>query len=193
MNHSHTEAIQKSLTHLLLSTYITTDSAEHLLLNAGWFLHSSEGCFSNVYRSPCGQYILRVGHSYADREDKYPFHACNAILNEDNPYFPKIYWHVQSIFRHFDEPLTLTLMEVLNPIDNPFKSYDCKLISEAVPVHSDEVIIPQQAFENNALAKALYSLGKVMEKHGLESDISLGNGNLMQRPSGEIVITDPYC
>jgi hypothetical protein len=70
----------------------------------------SGGERSDVYLSPCRQYILKINTV----EDSYPFYAYLAITQPENPYLPKVYWHASPSDK--GEIKSLTLMENLKEI-----------------------------------------------------------------------------
>ncbi|MFT7433644.1 MAG: hypothetical protein ACI9TY_001282 [Alphaproteobacteria bacterium] len=198
MEHNTIEAYQQSLTQALLQGYMPEEDIDKALAELQWEILSYSGSFSLVYRSPCKKYALRVGYKYKyGMVDCQEYHACNAIFNEGNPYFPKIYWHVHSIHRNTDEDsISLTLMEVLTELKPKDDLSDYKIIMESI-YNFEEIHLHNNVYKNIHLAKALFSISQILDE--FEIDLDIGeyqkdniNDNILRRKNGEIVITDPY-
>lgn len=185
------KSLVNTLNDMLLNHPLSEDQVDEVLFANEWRLISSNGRYSNVYKSPCEEYALRVAFSSELDEDCHHHHIQHAMADADNPYLPNIYWHKKCITNSCDVSMSLTLMEILRPMKiSANMPADYAIIVKAMPRKKPNVNIPQEAFENQKLAKTLYDMKRVMEENGLHSDIK--PDNVMMRGDSQLVITDPY-
>lgn len=153
------------------------------LISQGWEYVGVHSSFAKVFISPCQCYALRLGFR---KEDKYDYHAFNAITHQHNSYFPQVYQHVSCLNRGY----SFTLMEALYPTKRSQRSkvdQMCYILpKEGKPTWNHDMSMHL----DKDFAQAMIICYETMKTHKLLSDFK--HGNVMRRSNNELVIIDPF-
>lgn len=153
---------------------------ESILTSLG-FKFLNEGRCAKAYLSKCGKAVVRVSFRPWDR---HTHHAQNALENQDNSYFPKVYHHEQDP----NTRLTVTVLE-------PLLEHDMEQVNKVHLIQ--HYLLRDLKFD----AKTAYTMGEDFEhairtiKQGLytaNAKLDVNPEDIMQRNNGELVIIDPY-
>jgi hypothetical protein len=155
----------------LLGKYSTADEVGEGLEAMGWS-EIGRGHFGAVYLSPNGTMVAKVAEcdsAYADYVglcEQYP----------DNPFFPKVYG-----WAHTDDGGLVALMELLEPAEDDDKVDALRQLALSGS-DGDDV-------DDADMAEFLGAL-RTLDEHRLDLD---GDANIMARPNGQLVVTDPLA
>jgi hypothetical protein len=179
--------------------YSRVDHVHMVFEQNGWKSLSSDGCYSEVYISPCQQYVLKANIS----TDLYPLYAYWSISNQENPYFPNIYWHFSMVhradcYRHtYGYVLSVTLMEKLEKstaeelsedkdISKLYKVSACDYNGCLLKIQQNKVDV-----HDTLLGSFLAFVKYISSTRNIRGIDLTDSSNFMIRDGKQVVITDP--
>lgn len=168
--------------------FTLTKKSTHLKLISKEWVHlndNHEGRSALVYRSPCKKFALRVSYN---KLGTYIYHVNVAMQNQNNPYFPKVYWYTPPLNNGFN----VTLMEYLQPLTmEDTKTEVYKALITALPQGSPCLQQSPNIWSYPKMPEALLELERTLIMYDLRSDLHMNN--IMKSRNGEFVVTDSCC
>ena len=154
------------------------------LAAAGWPC-IGHGYFSDVFLTPCGQYVVRV--SPPDEGYEAYLRFLQGSLSS-NPYTPKIFYHVPLIdttrgYSSNNNRGHVTVVERLEPFSPALRPVVDRLRKVVVTSEADMSTLADDA--------DLLALAKALNHRGSRIYLDLKEDNMMRR-GDRLVVTDPF-
>jgi len=140
------------------------------------FMYKSCGAFGDVFISPCGRFALKRSQD-AGCDEGYSHFLQLALKRQDNPYYPRIYAHLQ------DDCTQVVLMERLRPLASTQYLWVKKLRQHMTTDMATLALKDENYQQLVADLQALFASTK-----RIQCDIH--HSNVMRRGE-QLVVTDP--
>lgn len=177
-----------------IKRFYGTESIADIFKSFGW-RELGSGAFASVYEIPGKPYVAKVWT--ADKSYELFLKYILMKENRNNPFFPKVFGRLKTIpavhlRSRKEDVVKIVLLEKLEQISNvSWSIFEDVLDGKALS--TEQIYYAKDLIDIDLLRETLEAMEQYKSQWLPSTWGDIHSGNVMERPDGSIVITDPWA